>query len=175
MPKAGTLSDGARVHVVRDAAITFRENGGPEDEHDAMKALSRLAYGATPIARDVEIEVWGAIDDERELAITLRVARWRKHAVVLGIAVRATDAPRIANAVPTEPALREYCEARRVSEQMARAELRVAAWDAVPVDVEVSPELWRYRSGLTEEDTSIRIVRTGGDRAPLIVKAEPRR
>jgi hypothetical protein len=172
MPKPGSLADGGvRVHLVRDAAITFRESGGPEEIADAERALLKLAIDAEPVERDADLEVWAVVDRERELAITLRVLRWRRHAVVMGVAVQADDAPRLRDPKPTAAALRAYCSDFGRTEAQALAELRVAAHDAKPVDVEVQPELWRYRSRLTDEDVSLRIQRTG-DGPVLIVKAE---
>lgn len=173
MPKPGTLADGARVHVVRDAAITYRENGGPEDEHEAARVLARLAYDATPVERGVEPEVWATHDRERELAITLRVIRWRGHAVVLGVSVQADDAPRIGDAQPVEAVVRSTAEALEVDPGRARAELRAAAFDARPADgsAGAGPEEWSYRSRLTGDSVTLRIVRTG-DGPALIVAAE---
>lgn len=172
MPKPGTLSDGARVHVVRDAAITYRENGGPEDEHEAARVLARLAYDAKPIERALELEVWTVLDAERELDITLRVIRWSSHAVVLGVTVQSVDAERLGEATPTADALTKYMAARGCDERLARAELRAAAWEAKPVDLDATPALWRYRSALAGESISLRVVRAGVGRT-LIVKAEP--
>lgn len=171
----------ARVHVVRDAVITYREalrEGGaprgadPIHELDAMaKALAQLAYDADPVARELVPEVWYAIDRPHELSLTLRVLTWRHHAVVLAVASMRNDAPRLLDATPVAAVLQDFAHARGIALEQAQAELHVAQWCAQAVDREVQPESWRYRSRLTDDDITLRVQRTG-DRPPLIISAE---
>lgn len=173
MPIPGSLSDGARVHVVRDAAIIYRDAIKLSDEHEAMRTLSRLAYEAQPVERDCELELWWAPDRAHALAVSLRVLRWQSHAVVLSVSCMPEDTPRICDAHAVGAVLDEYARAQGVSRADAERALRIAAWEARAVDDQVQPEQWRYRSRLTDEDVSLLVQRTG-DGPPLIISASAR-
>lgn len=161
-----------RVHVVRDAVMVYRQSPGvPQDELEATRLLLAIARAAIPVETTPVPEVWAGVDTERSLAITLRVLRWQWHAIVLGVACVYLDEPRIGDAVPVAAVVAEHQRRRGgISEERARAELRAAAWDARPVDVEVQPEQWRMRSRLTMDDWTLRVQRTG-DGPPLIISA----
>lgn len=161
---------GVRVHLVRDAVLAYREHAGGEADAIAP-VLHRLAHDAIPVARELVPEVWSVEDDAEGLSLTLRVLRWERHAVVLGVAVQPIGAPRIRDAVPVARVVEEHQRRRGgISEGRARAELRAATWDARAVDVEVQPEQWRMRSRLTMDDWTLRVTRTGHG-PPLIVSA----
>lgn len=152
--------------------MAYREHVGMESAEVLAPRLLRVALTATPVERSLVPEVWAAEDPDERLSLTLRVLRYRWHAVVLGVSIVPIDAPRIRDAAPTVEVVREHAQRRRCSEAIARAELHVAAHDARPVDVAVQPEQWRMRSRLTMDDWSLVVRRSGG--VPMIIAARHR-
>lgn len=159
-----------RIHVVRDVVMAYREHAGGDDREELYRRVLRLALAARAVERGVVPEVWAVDDPEEDLSLTLRVVRWQWHGIVIGLSAVPLGAPRIGDAQPVAAVVREHMARRGCPEDRARAELRAAAWDARPVDIEVQPEQWRMRSRLTMDDWTLRVQRTG-EGPPLIVAA----
>lgn len=175
------LSADARVHVVRDAARTYRDElrrlrGVELSEWDALVRLGYIAGGARPVELDVEPEAWSARDEEHDLVLLVRVLRWSSHAVVLAVGVREASAPTISGAGWTEAALDQYASSRGLERDVERAaaELTLAIHWAVPVDDCVRPERWRARTGVDRLDVSLAVQRVDRRGTPLVVAAEGR-
>jgi hypothetical protein len=171
------LSAGTQVHVGRQPARTYRDElrrvrAVELDEFTALRALERVLLGAAPVQREAELEAWIATDDEHRLSILARVVRWQTHAMVLAVGVHDAETLSIRGAGWTAAALQQFAASTRLGSARAPAELTVAIAWAVPVDVSVTPERWRYRGGVDRLDVSLVVQRVDRAGTPLVVAAE---
>lgn len=167
-----------QIHTLGPPARLYAEAGGPVEELAAGRALAgtlgRDGELVTALPHHGGLEVWAATDGELAARLTAYVLRWRAHSIVMAVTIRDVDDDTLAGAVVAPEVLERYGRARDLRREHVEAELAVALRDATPVDVVVSPERWRWRSGLLGLDVTLRAVPVDRSGARRIVAAEPR-